>query len=85
MAGGSPSQRLSEPDAAARLDFRIIPGSAPEGLMPRRAGFIPLRDKSLTGFNTPLGRFRLVPSFESQRLEFLTGLTDLNSNRKVDI
>jgi len=28
-AGGSPSQRLSEPEAAAGLDFRIIPGSAP--------------------------------------------------------
>ena len=49
----------------------LSPGQAP----PRRAGFIPFRDKSLTGFNAPLGRFRLVPSFESQRLEFLTGLT----------
>jgi len=27
----SPSQRLSEPEAAAGLGFRIIPGSAPEG------------------------------------------------------
>ena len=41
--------------SAAELDFKIIP-----------VGFIPFRDKSLTGFNSPLG-------FESQRLEFLTG------------
>jgi hypothetical protein len=49
-AGGSPSQRLSEPEAAAGLPilelFRVPP---------RRAGFIPFRDKSLTGFNAPLG------------------------------
>ena len=41
--------------------FRIIP-----------AGVIPFRDKSLTGFNAPLG-------FESQRLEFPTGFTPLES------
>ena len=29
--GFCPGGRLSEPEAAARLDFRIIPGSAPEG------------------------------------------------------
>jgi len=52
-----PGQRPSGPAAAAGLDFKIIP-----------AGFIPFRDKSLTGFNVPLG-------FESQRLEFLTGFT----------
>ena len=52
-----PGQRPSGPAAAAGLQFRIIP-----------AGFIPFRDKSLTGFNAPLG-------FESQRLEFLTGFT----------
>ena len=45
-----PGQRPSGPAAAAGLDFRIIP-----------AGFIPFRDKSLTGFNAPL--------------EFLTGFT----------
>jgi general secretion pathway protein J len=41
--------------------FRIIPGAAPEGVPPRRAGFIPFRDKSLTGFSAPL--------------KFLTGFT----------
>jgi len=51
--------------SAAGLDFRIIPGSAPEGVPPRRAGFIPFRDKSLTGFNAPL--------------EFLTGFTETSS------
>ena len=71
--GFCPGGRLSKPEAllASRFDSKprgplSEPGSAPEGLMPRRAGFIPLRDKSLTGFNTPLGRFRLVPSFESR-------------------
>jgi len=29
--GSCPGGRLSEPEAAAGLDFRIIPGSAPEG------------------------------------------------------
>jgi len=67
--GSCPGGRPSGPVAAAGLDFRIIPGSAPQGVPPRRAGFIPLRDKSLTGFNAPLG-------FESQRLEFLTGFTN---------
>jgi hypothetical protein len=42
--------RCSAVPPLAGLDFRIIP-----------AGFIPFRDKSLTGFNAPL--------------EFLTGFT----------
>jgi hypothetical protein len=50
LRGRSPSWAEPGPAAAAGLDFRIIP-----------AGFIPLRDKSLTGFNAPL--------------EFLTGFT----------
>jgi len=41
------------------LNVRIIP-----------AGFIPFRDKSLTGFNAPP-----VESLWVERLEFLTGFT----------
>jgi len=44
-----PGQRPSGPAAAAGLDFKIIPGSAPEGAPPRKAGFnAPL--EFLTGF-----------------------------------
>jgi len=61
--GRSLGRQPSGPEAAAGLGFRTIPGSAPEGVPPRRAGFIPFRDKSLTGFNAPL--------------EFLTGFTEI--------
>jgi len=62
MTGEMPVLRLFTPleimprSSAAGLDFRMIP-----------AGFIPFRDKSLTGFNAPL--------------EFLTGFTQVLSKR----
>jgi len=46
--GRSLGRRPSGPEAAAGLDFRIIPGSTPEGVPPRR-GFRPV------GGSTPEG------------------------------
>ncbi len=49
LRGRSPSGAEPGPAAAAGSDVRIIPGSAPEGAPPRRAGFnAPL--EFLTGF-----------------------------------